>query len=203
MHLRGVVSVAAWLAVVGLGTDGGEMLADGDRLARGVHLRWGLRPDLGFPVGGYDVWRRGHRDAEWVCLRPDVGLLPPPGGVTEWQALGYGFELDAGAVHFDGHACAPTGAVHLPGQRSLEVRAPQPMVAVRATGTGTAPQLEVFATSGDGRRLAAATRGSIRMVAGSRPSGQTARPAAGSRGQTCGSAQSASVSRSPRAAGGG
>ena len=159
MHLRGVVSVAAWLAVVGLGTDGGEMLADGDRLARGVHLRWGLRPDLGFPVGGYDVWRRGHRDAEWVCLRPDVGLLPPPGGVTEWQALGYGFELDPGAVHFDGHACAPTGAVYIPGQRSLEVRAPQPMVAVRATGTGTAPQLEVFATSGDERRLAAATRG--------------------------------------------
>ena len=44
-------------------------------------------------------------------------------------------------------------------RRSLEVGLVRPMVAVRATGTGTAPQLEVFATSGDERRLAAATRG--------------------------------------------
>jgi hypothetical protein len=158
MHLRGVVSAAAWLAVVGLGSDGGQALADGDLLARGVHLRWGLRPDLGFPVGGYDVWRRRHREAEWVCLRPDDGLLPPPGGVTEWHALGYAFELDPGVVHFDGHACAPTGAVYLPGQRSLEVRAPRPMVAIRATGTGPPPQLEVFATNVDERPLVAATR---------------------------------------------
>jgi hypothetical protein len=57
------VSVRDWHALVALGTDGGQPLLDGDQLAAGVHLLWSVRPELGFPVGGYHVWRRDHRPA--------------------------------------------------------------------------------------------------------------------------------------------
>ena len=56
-----------WLSVVALGTTGGDPCADGATLGEGVHLLWSLDPGLGFPTGGYDVWRRRHRAPEWVC----------------------------------------------------------------------------------------------------------------------------------------
>jgi hypothetical protein len=61
--------------VVALGTDGGQPLLDRDRLAAGVHLLWSVRPELGFPVGGYHVWRRDHRRPEFGCLDADNGLV--------------------------------------------------------------------------------------------------------------------------------
>ncbi len=70
--------MSSWHAVIALGTNGGQALADGDSLAQGVHLLWTLRPDLGFPVEGYDVWRREHREPQWVSLCPTSGCCRRP-----------------------------------------------------------------------------------------------------------------------------
>ena len=53
-----------WHRVIALGTDGGDPCANGDTLGRGVHLLWAMQPELGFPVNGYDVLRRRHRQPE-------------------------------------------------------------------------------------------------------------------------------------------
>jgi len=152
------VSDGAWHSLVGLGTNGGQPLADGDRLALGVHLLWALWPELGFPAGGYHVWRRAHRDAEWVCLDPADGLVPPASGMTSWEALGYRFGIDPGGAVLDPDSCPPGGALHLPGQRSLEIRAPRLLCAVRAVGIGPPPLLELFGRGPDGLRLVARLR---------------------------------------------
>ena len=136
---------ATWHAVTGLGTDGGQALVDGDALARGVHLLWTIRPELGFPAGGFTVLRRNQRDPEAVCLSTQAGLLPPPGGVASWSWQRYELSIDPGVASLDPGPCSPTGALHLPGERSLTVRAPDPMVKVRATGVGDPPVVEALA----------------------------------------------------------
>ncbi len=152
------VSAGTLHSVIGLGTDGGQELADGDQLARGVHLRWPLTPGLGFPVGGYHVSRRNHRNAEWVCLLPEDGLMPPDGGVTSWESLDFEFGLDRGGAEFEPDLCPPSGAVHLPGRRALRIRSPFHVAAIRASGSGTPPLLEVFGETGGALQLLARRR---------------------------------------------
>ena len=144
-----------WHALVGLGTDGGQPLVDGDRLAGGVHLLWSIRPELGFPVDGYHVWRRRHREPEWSCLDPGNGLLPPPGtSGTDWEWLDYRVRVDPGPVTRDPDACGEAGALYLPGSRSVEVRPPRVAAAVRVVGVGALPVLEVLVASGGGTAVA-------------------------------------------------
>ncbi|MFI0446903.1 hypothetical protein [Actinomadura sp. 6N118] len=157
-----VVGLESWHAVVGLGTDGGQGLADGDVLARGVHLLWALRPDLSFPGQGYHVSRRAHREPEWVCSDPANGLLPPRDGLTSWKWLDYEFEVDPGAVLVDLNACPPNGALRLPGLRSLTVRAPRRKAAVRAVGVGPPPLMEVLDGAGAAARMIARRRAARR-----------------------------------------
>jgi hypothetical protein len=159
------VSLDSWHAVVGLGTDGGQALADGDALARGVHLLWALRPELGFPAGGYHVSRRAHRRPEWGCLDPENGLLPAR-AATAWEWFGYRLETDRGIARFDADACPPTGAVHLPGSRTLTIRAPRRMAAVRAAGVGPPPFVEVLTYAGGVLRVVAAGRAARREAGG-------------------------------------
>jgi hypothetical protein len=158
------LSTDRWHAVVGLGTDGGQALADGDALARGVHLLWALRPELGFPVGGYHVARRRHRNPEWVCLDASFGLLPPPGGVTSWENGNlFSLESDQGVAVLDPDACVPVGAAHYRGEdRSLTIRADREFSALRAAGEGNRPLVEVFALTGGEERLIARQRAARR-----------------------------------------
>ena len=149
-------------AVIGLGTDGGQPLADGDVLARGVHLLWTLDPALAFPVGGYHVSRRGHRQPEWVCLYADGDLMPPSGGQTSWGEEGaFRLEIDQGVAIYEPDACS-RGAVRLPGRRSMTVLAPYTFAAVRVRGVGPLPQVEVLGETGDGVRPVARLRASRR-----------------------------------------
>lgn len=56
-----------WLSLVALGTDGGQALADGSVMATGIHLRWDFESNLGFPTGGFDIFRREHLRGDQVC----------------------------------------------------------------------------------------------------------------------------------------
>ena len=148
------MSLESWHAVIGLGTDGGQALADGDELARGVHLAWTLRPDLGFPAGGYAVFRRAHRRPEWGCMDPENGLFPPH-GATEWRWLDHRFEIKGEGVRLEAGVCPPTGAVHVLGEGSLTITTSRRSTAVRAVGVGDPPVVEVLADAGDGPRVVA------------------------------------------------
>jgi hypothetical protein len=162
------LSTDRWHAVVGLGTDGGQALANGDVLACGVHLLWTLRPELGFPVDGYHVSRRRHRNPEWVCLDESFGLLPPPGGVTSWEGGNlFSLESDQGVAVLDPTACVPVGAAHYAGEaRSLTIRADREFSALRAKGEGDRPMVEVFALTDGEERLIAWQRAARRSGGG-------------------------------------
>ena len=160
-----IVSLEPWHAVIALGTDGGQPLADGDELARGVHLLWTLRPELGFPAEGYDVYRRRHRPPEWGCLDPPNGLLPPKGR-TQWEFLDTQLAVEGDGVRLDADACPPTGAAHVVGQGSLTVMEPRRRAAVRAVGQGDPPLVEVLADTGDGRQVIASAPADAREGGG-------------------------------------
>ncbi|MCC7205743.1 MAG: hypothetical protein IT323_00460 [Anaerolineae bacterium] len=68
-----------WLAMKALGVDGGQELADGSLMAAGIHLRWDFDSDLGFPRGGFDVYRRPHEPGQLWC---GVFFPEPDGGVV-------------------------------------------------------------------------------------------------------------------------
>ena len=56
------------LSMMALGTNGGHQLADGSLMPAGVHLRWDFDGELGFPTGGFDVFRREHiPGTEWCA----------------------------------------------------------------------------------------------------------------------------------------
>jgi len=61
-----------WLAMIGLGDNVRSPAID-----RGNHLRWAFHPALGFPPGGFDLYRRPHVRPTPVCVEgwpQNVGL---------------------------------------------------------------------------------------------------------------------------------
>ena len=62
--------------------DGSESLFDGSSAISGVHLRWSFTPEIGFPRGGFELYRRRYHDAgefglqhgAWEKLDVDLGL---------------------------------------------------------------------------------------------------------------------------------
>jgi hypothetical protein len=54
------------LGMVGKGTPGGQPRADGSEIERGVHLRWQMAQELGFPPGGFDIYRRGENYGQFL-----------------------------------------------------------------------------------------------------------------------------------------
>ena len=57
-----------WLSMVGHGTPGGDATQHGAPLEAGVHLRWHLADRLGFPPGGFDVFRRQTLPGDEGCI---------------------------------------------------------------------------------------------------------------------------------------
>ncbi len=54
--------------MIGRGTQGGLRRVDGSDIEPGVHLRWQPAPELGFPSGGFDVYRRAENNGHyWRC----------------------------------------------------------------------------------------------------------------------------------------
>ena len=151
------MSTHAWHALAALGTDGGQPCADGDLLGRGVHLLWSIRPELGFPRGGYHVWRRSHRPPEWACFNFEDALDPMPES-NSWTWLGYRLEASAGPIELLEFACGKLPGLHLPGDRKLTVWAALRSIGVHASGSGEPPLVDVFVPDGDGVALAAQRR---------------------------------------------
>ena len=148
------MSVQDWHALLALGTNGGQPLTDGDQFAAGVHLLWSIRPELGFPRGGYHIWRRRHRDPEWACFDIGSELLPPPGGVLDWEWVGFRLRANPGPVRLDPDGCGKLDALHFPGRQDFEVRSPSPAAVVTAAGAGSPPLVEVLVLS-DGEAVVA------------------------------------------------
>ena len=111
-----------WHHVIALGTDGGDPCVNGDTLGQGVHLLWTMAPDLGFPVHGYEVLRRRHRQPQWTCTVFDADNVPPAGSMS-WSWQDWRFEADPGPVRFLGNACGKRPGLFLPGTQTLTVTA--------------------------------------------------------------------------------
>ena len=80
---------AELLSMVGLGTNGGQARADGSTLERGIHLRWQIDDRLGFPSGGFDIYRREQDLTPYACCSQvtvtpagSIRLTPATPGMT-------------------------------------------------------------------------------------------------------------------------
>jgi hypothetical protein len=107
------------LSMVGLGTRGGKSRADGSALEPGIHLRWQLGEAVGFPPGGFHLYRRKQnldlfakcgtlrqRDdggVVWVCntpVRTNLVEVIPSGESEGVRGCG---QRTTGSVIFPGH----------------------------------------------------------------------------------------------------
>ena len=163
------------LGVIGRGTTGGLRRVDGSDIEPGVHLRWQTSPELGFPSGGFDVYRRAENNGHyWRCgafQEADVvGViwLPyEPGHIR--PRVGLKFPGDVQIV--PGCSAGATNAASFPGERSVAVSFDEPVRIVRVVFHGDTPAnptAEAYASSGSGpvlvARQRAQRRGTERVV---------------------------------------
>ncbi len=163
------------LGMVGRGTLGGERRADGSDLESGVHLRWQTSPELGFPPGGFDLYRRPENNGHyWSCgvfRQADVvGVAWVPADDDHIRP-GVGLTFD-GAVHI-GPGCDPgaSNAAIFPGERVVRLSFEQSVRIVRlrfGAETSSNPMAEAFSASATGlvrvARERAQRRGPERVV---------------------------------------
>jgi hypothetical protein len=153
------------LALVALGTNGGQPLLDGSSMATGVHLQWQPKGGLGFPTGGFDVHRRTTPQGQLVCATFGPPFSPS-GNTFTW--MGFGFVASAGTVAVAPGGCAGTGALALPGTRTLDATPPWPARMLQITVEGSGPQLVASAWwEVDGEAVPVA-RGMTSLVGGNR-----------------------------------
>ena len=71
------------LVMFAMGCEGEVALWDDRTMEEGIHLRWGFRPELGFPLGGFDLYRCPHRAVDPICS----GFPQQPGTIytSPWQ----------------------------------------------------------------------------------------------------------------------
>ena len=143
------------LAMVGAGSPGGRARADGSTLEPGIHLRWQCASELGFPKGGFDLYRRaenlghywrcgGFREADVVGIAwvPDDEEHARPGVTLEFAGAS---SIAAGCK------AGFTNAASFPGDRRVRVRFGAPVRVVRLlfrSATAPLPVVDGFADSG-------------------------------------------------------
>lgn len=154
------------LGLIGRGTLGGRQRADGSDLEPGIHLRWQISPALGFPQGGFDVYRRDEaNDNYWQCgafREADVvgaAWLPyDPDSATVWAEL----TVQQQAEIVPG--CTTAGQINaalFPGRQRIRLSFTNPVRAIRITfrpGTPGVPVVEAYADSSSGHALVARQR---------------------------------------------
>ena len=108
------------LGLQGAAAAGGEPTFDGQAMPPGVHLRWSFAPELGFPPGGFWLYRRVAPPNETV-VTPPRDLLPP--ATVRWsgapRVLGTHFVDQGLRFDLDGAlAPADVASLQLPGLNS-------------------------------------------------------------------------------------
>ena len=145
------------LGMIGRGTPGGLRRVDGSSIEPGVHLRWQLDPELGFPAGGFDVYRRNENNGHyWRCgsfIEVDVvGVAWYPHNTDHFRP---GLTLTfTGRGHLV-PGCTPgaTDAASFPGDRVVRLNFGQPVRVVRIVfhpDTPSDPIAEAYCASPDG-----------------------------------------------------
>ncbi len=144
------------LSMVGLGTSGGQLRADGSTMESGVHLRWQIGESLGFPPGGFDLYRRRQN----LDLYARCGTL----AVTDLGEIFWVPVSEAGGQLMDftpsGRGLAIRGcgqktqsSISLPGRQTLRLRLRDPARHLRITfdrRTRPTPIATAFCTSPEG-----------------------------------------------------
>lgn len=149
------------LGLIGRGTLGGRLRADGSSLEPGIHLRWQISAELGFPQGGFDLYRRDEaNDNYWQCgafREADVvgvAWLPYDAeSATVWA----GVTVQQPAQIVPG-CTTPTqlNAALFPGSQSIRFSFSNPVRAIRIRfhrDTPGRPGAEAYADSSSGRVL--------------------------------------------------
>ncbi len=117
--------------MIALGSDGGQPRADGSSVEAGIHLRWHFDSGLGFPPGGFDVYRRKHE----VC--GEFKVDPP---TILWQSPELDFELEASSRVKKARVCEIDGrssdGFQLPGRQTLDATLPKAVRSVIVTLDG-------------------------------------------------------------------
>lgn len=138
------------LSMIGLGTAGGQPRADGSQLERGIHLRWQIGDDIGFPRSGFNLYRREQNlDLFLKCggfLRQDNGNIRwIPTSPAASQLIDVIPSGESRAVRGCGEA--QPSSILLPGQQTLriEVREPARHIYIKLDGrTPPTPVAEAF-----------------------------------------------------------
>lgn len=148
---------AELLSMLARGTAGGLLRADGSESEPGVHLRWQTAPDLGFPSGGFDVYRRPENYRRF--LRCGTFWGNDLGGVV-WVSSGDDVDRPVLAVIASGEARVVKGcgeqnrtAAAFPGAQEVRLVFREPARVVRITfdeRTAPDPVAEAYWRSGSG-----------------------------------------------------
>ena len=143
--------------MVGRGTRGGFRRADGSDIEPGVHLRWQISPELGFPSGGFDVFRRVENYRHYLrCgafIEADVvGVAWRPYEFDDVRP-GVSFTFPGQVSIVPGCTAGATNAASFPGERVVRMDLRQSVRVVRIVfhpDTPARPTAEAYAASPEG-----------------------------------------------------
>jgi hypothetical protein len=125
------------LGMAGKGTPGGQLRVDGSEIEAGVHLRWQMAQELGFPPLGFDVYRRDENYRQFLHCgsfreADIVGVAWLPYNQEDYD-LGF-------AITFTGevrliHACQQDNSYSaaFPGEQEVRLDFTKPVRYVRIT----------------------------------------------------------------------
>ena len=153
------------LSMIGLGTTSGQRRADGSLMEAGVHLRWQMGEEMGFPPGGFDLYRREQNLDQF--LRCGYAVPTPVAGEIAWVPKEAGHiplkvQITASGEVTPIEPCDLVNGVLLPGEQTLRMDFKEPIRHLRITldeQTIPTPRAAAFWKSGDGEVLVAQARG--------------------------------------------
>jgi hypothetical protein len=160
-----------WLTAVAIAGDGVSELADGSLIERGIPVRWIMRNSLGFPRGGFDLYRRARDSLPIpVCVTPGSGLDPDATATehflsTTVDGTTYGFTFRASqGLKASTTCCVGGGGLRLHGQQTLEILPPQPVWQIQIQ-LHAAGKVQATAFEGVGTEQRAVARTSVTATA--------------------------------------
>src|SRR5262245_4014288 len=120
-----------WLSMLAMGSDGTKSLADGSTMVAGVHLRWSIAGNLGFPPDAFDVYRCDATKIEWFCIDidGDLNFSTPQQTVKIGDPPAWKLSATVGMVYQSGVCSEGAGGIFLEGEQTLDVLPVIPAIA--------------------------------------------------------------------------